>query len=174
MDLAAAALVAPVRSWTIWQVYGVNVLSGWTACDAFPDELVPDFTSLSALVIVALSPLLRRIYIQRFWVRGRGTVIHLEGGINTNPGPGGGTWVWSPLIAYDAAGQRFSSNFSYWQSLNAKSKYAVGDEVGIHYNPRNPSRFVLDSWSSWLTYLLLTILLGSVIVSAVNSPTPGR
>lgn len=135
---------------------------------------MPDFISLSALVIVALSPLLRRIYVQQFWVRGRGTVIRLEGGINTNPGPGGGTWVWLPVIAYDAAGQRFSSKFSYWQRFNAKSKCAVGDEVGILYSPRNPSRFVLDSWSSWLTYLVLTILLGSVIVSAVNSRAPGR
>jgi Protein of unknown function (DUF3592) len=151
------------------------VPSGWTAFDAFPDErLVPDFISLSALVIVALSPLLRRIYIQRFWVRGRGTVIRLEGGISTNPGPGGGTWVWSPVIAYDAAGQRFSSRFSYWQSFNAKSKYAAGDEVEILYSPRNPSRFVLDSWSSWLTYLVLTIIISSVIVSAGTSQNPAR
>jgi hypothetical protein len=81
-----------------------------------------DFTTLTALAIVAVSPLLRRIYIQRFWVAGRGTVIRLEGGINTNPGPGGGTWVWSPVIEYYAVGQRFSSRFSYWQPFNAKSK----------------------------------------------------
>jgi hypothetical protein len=130
--------------------------------------------TLSVLVIVALSPLLRRIYMQRFWIRGQGTVIRLEGGISTNPGPGGGTWVWSPVIAYDAAGQRFSSRFSYWQSFNAKSKYTVGDQVKILYSPRNPSRFVLDSWSSWATYLVLTILLGSVIVTAATSRNPGR
>jgi Protein of unknown function (DUF3592) len=130
--------------------------------------------TLSVLVIVALSPLLRRIYMQRFWIRGQGTVIRLEGGISTNPGPGGGTWVWSPVIAYDAAGQRFSSRFSYWQSFNAKSKYTVGDQVKILYSPRNPSRFVLDSWSSWLTYLVLTITLGSVIFTAATSRNPGR
>jgi len=38
-----------------------------------------DFITLTALAIVAVSPLLRRIYIQRFWVAGRGTVIRLEG-----------------------------------------------------------------------------------------------
>jgi hypothetical protein len=130
--------------------------------------------TLSVLVIVALSPLLRRIYMQRFWIRGQGTVIRLEGGISTNPGPGGGTWVWSPVIAYDAAGQRFSSRFSYWQSFNAKSKYTVGDQVKILYSPRNPSRFVLDSWNSWLTYLVLTIMLGSVIFTAATSRNPGR
>jgi len=117
---------------------------------------VADVITLTALVIVALSPLLRRFYIERFWTHGRGTVIRLEGGISTNPGPGGGTWVWSPVIAYDAAGQQFSSRFSYWQSFNAKSKYAVGDEVDILYSPRDPSRFVLDSWNSWITYLVLT------------------
>jgi hypothetical protein len=41
---------------------------------------------------VALSPLLRRIYIEGFWIRGRGTVVRLEGGMNTNPGAGG-AWV---------------------------------------------------------------------------------
>ena len=99
-------------------------------------------------------------------------MIRLEGGINTNPGPGGGTWVWSPVIEYYAAGQRFSSRFSYWQPFNAKSKYAVGDQLEILYSPRNPSRFVLDSWNSWITYLVLTILISSVIVSAVTSRTP--
>jgi len=44
---------------------------------------VPDLMTLSVLVIVALSPLLRRIYMQRFWIRGQGTVIRLEGGIST-------------------------------------------------------------------------------------------
>jgi hypothetical protein len=141
----------------------------------FRDEnFVSDLITLCAVGIVALLPLLRRIYMQRFWARGRGTVIRLEGGINTNPGPGGGTWVWWPVIAYDAAGQRFSSRFSYWQSFNAKSKYAVGDEVEILYSPRNPSRFVLDDWSSWLTYLVLTIMLGSVIFTAATSRNPGR
>jgi Protein of unknown function (DUF3592) len=133
---------------------------------------VPDVITLTALVIVALSQLLRRVYIQRFWTRGHGTVIRLEGGINTNPGPGGGTWVWSPVISYDAGGERFSSRFSYWQPFNAKSKYAVGDEVEILYSPRNPSRFVLDSWSNWITHLVLTIIVSSMILSAVNSRTP--
>jgi len=91
-------------------------------------------------------------------------VIRLKGGINTNPGPVGGTWVWSPVIEYHAAGQRFSSRVSYWQPFNAKSKYAVGDQLEILYSPRNPSRFVLDSWNSWITYLVLTILISSVIV----------
>jgi hypothetical protein len=135
---------------------------------------VADFITLTALVIVALSPLLRRFYIERLWTHGRGTVIRLEGGINTNPGPGGGTWVWSPVIAYDAAGQQFSSRFSYWQSFNAKSKYAVGDEVDILYSPRDPSRFALDSWNSWITYLVLTIIISSVMVSAVTSRSLAR
>jgi hypothetical protein len=131
-----------------------------------------DFIILSALAIVAVSPLLRRIYIQRFWTPARGTVIRLEGGINTNPSPGGGTWVWAPVIEYHAAGQRFSSRFSYWQTFNAKSKYAVGDQVDILYSRRNPSRFVLDSWNSWITYLVLSIIISSVIVSAATSRAP--
>src|SRR5262249_55182406 len=59
--------------------------------------------------------------------------------MNTNSDAGSG-WVWTPVIEYYVAGQRFSSQFSYWQRINAKSKYSVGDEVRILYSPRNPSR----------------------------------
>jgi Protein of unknown function (DUF3592) len=134
---------------------------------------VADFITLCAIVIVALLPLLQRLYIERFWTHGRGTVIRIEGGINTNPGPGGGTWVWSPVIEYDAAGQRFSSRFSYWQTFNAKPKYKVGDQVEILYSPRNPLRFELDSWHSWMTRIVITILFGSAITSAITSRNPG-
>jgi hypothetical protein len=122
------------------------------------ERFVADFIALNVIVIVALSPLLQRLYIQRFWSRGRGTVIRLEGGMNTDPDAGGG-WVWTPVIEYYVAGQRFSSQFSYWQRINAKSKYSVGDEVGILYSPRNPSRFMLDSWDSWINYIVITIFI---------------
>jgi hypothetical protein len=115
---------------------------------------------------------LRRLYIERFWAHGRGTVIRLEGGINTNPGPGGGTSVWTPVIEYHAAGERLSSRFSYWQSFNARSKYAVGDEVDILYSPRNPSRFILDSWDSWISYIIITIFIAIAISSAVVPRIP--
>ncbi len=68
--------------------------------------------------------------------------------------------VWTPVVEYRAAGQRMSGKISYWQRINAKSKYAVGDKVDTIYNPRDPSRVMLDSWT---TDLFLTILLGSVI-----------
>jgi hypothetical protein len=138
------------------------------------EGFVADFITLCAIVIVAASPLLRRLYMERFWQRGRGTVIRLEGGISTNPGPGGGTWVWTPVIEYYAAGQRFSSRFSYWQSFNAKSKYAVGDQIDILYNPRDPARSILHSWDSWISYIIISILIGSAIFSAVvrRSPNP--
>ena len=46
----------------------------------FDYNAMGDFIGLCAIVIVALSPLLRRFYIDRFWVHGRGTVIRLEVG----------------------------------------------------------------------------------------------
>jgi len=118
-------------------------------------------------VIVALSPLLRRFYMDRFWIHERGTVIRLDGGINFNAGPGGGTWVWTPVIEYQAGDRRLSSRISYWQRFNAKSKYAVGDEVGILYDPRNPSRVTLDSW---ITYIFLTILIGVLMITMLRHP----
>jgi Protein of unknown function (DUF3592) len=130
---------------------------------------VADVITLAALVIVALSPLLRRFYIERFWTHGRGTVIRLEGKINTNP-EAGGAWVWTPVIEYDAAGQRFSSRFSYWQRFNAKSKYAVGDQIDILYDPRDPSRFILDSW---IEHVVLTIFIAGVLATiALNAGKP--
>lgn len=77
------------------------------------------FVILSAIVIFAISPLLRRLYFERFWVRGRGTVTRLEGGISQNPGAAG-SWVWVPIIEYHAAGKTLSGRVSYCQRFNAK------------------------------------------------------
>ena len=65
-----------------------------------------DFIALCVIVLVGLSPLLRRFYIDRFWIHARGTVIRVEveGVINDE----GGGWVWTPIIEYQAAGQQFS------------------------------------------------------------------
>jgi hypothetical protein len=124
-----------------------------------------NFIGLGVIVVVVLSPLLRRLYMERFWIHARGTVVRLDGGINFNPGPGGGTWVWTPIIEYDSAGQRFSSRVSYWQRFNAKSKYSVGDEVDILYDPRNTSRAMLDSWTS---HIFLTIFIGGLIAAGLR------
>ena len=114
-----------------------------------------DLIGLSVIVILALSPLLRRFYIDRFWIHGRGTVIRVDLLISDNEES---AWVWTPIIEYRAAGQRFSSRvFPFRHRLNAKSKYSVGDEVDILYDPRNPSHVMLDSWAA---YILCTILLG--------------
>ena len=118
-----------------------------------------------ALVIVAISPLLRRFYMDRFWIHARGTVIRLDGGINFNPGPGAGTWVWTPIIEYRAGGQRFSSRVSYWQRFNAKSKYSVGNEVDILYDPRDPSRVMLDNWT---TDIVFTIFISGLIGATLS------
>jgi len=68
------------------------------------------------------------------------------------------------------------SRFSYWQriSTNAKSKYAVGDQVEILYSSRNPSRFILDSWDSWIPFIIITILVGYAITFIVvpRNPSP--
>jgi hypothetical protein len=114
---------------------------------------------LCAIMLVAASPLLRRFYLDRIWVHPRGKVIRLDGATSTNPNAAG-VWVWTPIIEYHAAGHRLSGQISCWQRFNAQSKYAVGDKVDTIYNPRDPSRVMLDSWT---TDLFLTILLGSVI-----------
>ena len=100
-----------------------------------------DFIGLCVIVVLALSPLLRRFYIDRFWIHGRGTVIRMDLVINDNEER---AWVWTPTIEYQAAGQQFSSRvFPFRHRLNAKSKYSVGDEVDILYDPRDPSHVIL-------------------------------
>ena len=113
---------------------------------------------------MALSPLLRRCYIERFWVHGRGTVIRLEVCIDYNS-EAAGAWAWTPIIEYDAAGQRFTSAVSYWQRFNPKPEYLVGDRVEILYNPRNPSRFIINSW---MEHIVLTGVISIFIFAKVR------
>jgi hypothetical protein len=69
------------------------------------------------------------------------------------------------VIEYHAAGQQFSSRFSYWQLFNAKPKYAVGDEVEILYSRRNPSRFILNSS---IEHVIYTILISALIIGGLT------
>ena len=126
-----------------------------------------DFIGLCAIVIAALSPLLRRFYIDRFWVHAHGTVIRVEV-ISDNLE--GGAWVWTPIIEYQAAGQQFSSRvFPFRHRLNAKSKYSVGDEVDILYDPRDPSHVMLDSWGAHIfCTILISFWLGIIIVDRLH------
>jgi hypothetical protein len=125
-----------------------------------------DFIGLCAIVIVALSPLLRRFYIDRFWIHGCGTVIRVDLFIGNNEES---AWVWTPIIEYRAAGQQFSSRvFPFRHRLNAK-KYSVGDEVDILYDPRDPSHVMLDSWAAYiLCTIFLSFWLGLIIVDRLH------
>ena len=77
-----------------------------------------------------------------------------------------GSWVWVPIIEYHAAKQTFSGRVSYLQRFNAKSKYSVGDEIKILYDPRDPSRFILDSW---IEHIVFTIFITGVLVTGLAS-----
>jgi hypothetical protein len=58
-----------------------------------------------------------------------------------------------------------TAKISYWQRINAKSTYTVGDEVDILYDPRDPSRSTLDSWR---TYISLTFFLGILMAAMLQ------
>src|SRR6516162_9809372 len=123
-----------------------------------------EFIGLCAILIVALSPLLRRSYIDRFWVHERGIVIHLEVGIDNSEAAG--AWAWFPVIEYHAAGHRFTLAISYWHRFNPKPEYLVGDKIEIIlYNPRNPSRFILDSW---MEHIILTSVVSIFILAKIR------
>jgi hypothetical protein len=66
-----------------------------------------------ANMIAALAPIWRRLYIEHFWARVRGTVIRMDLRYNnTSRMPG---WIWVPTIEFDAAGQHWSLAKNYWQ-----------------------------------------------------------
>ena len=121
--------------------------------------IVAYFTVWSAIVLVALSPILQRIYIEHFWARGRGTVIRID----RAPGVESG-WIWVPTIEYNVAGRRWVSRMAYWQRAGSffggpSSKYSVGDEVEILYDPRKPWRFTLPG--------LRTAIFATVFISVI-------
>jgi hypothetical protein len=68
---------------------------------------------------------------------------------------------------------------NYWQLVNDdRSKYSVGDEVEILYNPRKPWRFTYkNSWGNWIGAAFVTGMLGIVFVmtcwSWMRSPLIG-
>jgi hypothetical protein len=67
LDHAAAAAVAPIATWIGWPVSSVfRCRVEGLERESCRRNLVADVITLAALVIVALSPLLRRFYIERF------------------------------------------------------------------------------------------------------------
>src|SRR5258706_10427457 len=100
-----------------------------------------------AIVIAALSPILGRLYIEHFWVRGRATVIQVN--LELVQDGEGMSLAWVPTIEYYAHGQR-------WVQKGPHSKYQVGDQFDILYNPRKPWRCTLDAWSYWIWAAMLT------------------
>jgi hypothetical protein len=125
-------------------------------------ELMGYLIAICTLVIVAVSPLLVRIYVERFWIHGRGTVISLNVGNTPKPWEGEIS-VRKLIIEYQVAGRRFSSRVSYWRFFG-KAKSLLGDEVKIIYSMQDPSRCILDSWIEPIVY---TIVTGGVLLTAV-------
>jgi hypothetical protein len=122
-----------------------------------------------ALALVGLSPILRRVYIEYFWVHGRGTVIDVDRTYASSEDASG--WVWVPTIEYHAAGQRWTSPLSYRQRPGSffrgpDSTYSVGDEVEILYNPRKPSQCTLTGWYQWI---VMAIVISAVIIAVLVS-----
>jgi Protein of unknown function (DUF3592) len=121
---------------------------------------VADFIVWSAIVLAALSPIWRRIYIEHFWARGRGTVVGCDYDYHSSEAWSG--WARAPIIEYHAAGQRWVLGKGA-----GKSRYSVGDEVEIFYNPKKPWRFTLKGkggWWDWVDRLMLSILVFICII----------
>jgi|SRR5215467_395878 len=114
-----------------------------------------------AIVIAVLSLIWRRLYIEHFWVRGRATVIQVNLEFITDF-DGVGDWIWVSTIEYYARGQR-------WVQRGPISKYRVGDEFDILYNPRKPRRWASNAWSRWTWAATLTAALGIIFVLVISS-----
>ena len=121
-----------------------------------------------AIVIAALSPIWRRLYIGHFWVRGRATVIQVNHEFASSDGGIG--WVPVPTIEFYADGQRWEFPKSHFPppGEGPDSKYRVGDQFDILYNPRKPGRWTLDAWSYWIWAATLTGAYGIVFAPAIS------
>jgi hypothetical protein len=108
-----------------------------------------------AFVIAALSPIWRRLYIGHFWVRGRATVIQVN--LELVQDGEGMCSAWVPTIEYYAHGRRWV------QQKGPHSKYRVGDQFDILYNPRKPWRCTLPGgWLFWIWCATFTGALGMI------------
>jgi hypothetical protein len=133
---------------------------------AYRDEwFVADFIARCVIVILALSPLLRRLYIERFWIaeRGKGsTLIQARGRVGVDA-----------VVEYHAAGQRLSSRFSYWQRFNENRNMRW--ETRLKFSITHETRRVLSSivGDGWIGYIVITILFASALFSATAPRSPG-
>ena len=110
------------------------------------------------VAIAAFSPIWRRLYIERFWFRGHGTVIQVN--VERVSGDGDG-WIFVPTIEYYADGKRWIFPKSrFWPLL----EYRVGDQFDILYNPRKPWRCIYDGWFHWILVAMFTGGLGIVVL----------
>jgi len=134
-------------------------------------ERVIEFIVRGAIIIAAFSPIWRRLYIEHFWVRVRAAVIRVDREFSEGSEASG--WVWVPTIEYYADGQRWAFPKSYLQRSagffgGPDSKYRVGDQVEILYNPRKPWRCTIDGWGHWIFAAMVTGAFG--IFALVNLP----
>src|SRR5215470_468149 len=129
-------------------------------CDS--THAMADLIVRCAIVIAALSPIWRGLYIRRFWVRGRGTVIQVN--VERVSGDGGG-WIWVPTIEYYADGQRWEFPKSHFRPL---LEYRVGDQFDILYHPSKPWRCTYGGRLHWIFGAAFTGAIG--IYVAVRSP----
>lgn len=115
-----------------------------------------------AIMIAALAPIWRRLYIEHFWASTRGTVIRNDLQFGNNAPSG----IWVPTIEFHAAGQLWVFAKNYWQPVGGKPAYKVGDEVELLYHPRKPWRFTYkDRWGNWIFPALGTGMLGMYLIA---------
>ena len=53
-----------------------------------------------------------------------------------------------------------------WGGSNPK--YALGDSVDILYNPRNPSRAIINSWMPYVVLTIFTLFFAVVILHSAR------
>lgn len=90
-----------------------------------------------------------------------GIVVELE----ESSMPEGGCCVYSPIIEFQANGQRYTFNGDV--ATNPPT-YKVGEAVQVLYDPADPNTAQINKWSErWLTPLILTpsMILAAMLVN---------
>src|SRR5882672_3088622 len=86
------------------------------------------------VAIAAFSPIWRRLYIERFWFRGHGTVIQVN--VEHVSGDGDG-WIFVPTIEYYADGKRWN-----FQSHVSGHFWNIGSAINLTFFTIRESRGV--------------------------------
>ena len=105
--------------------------------------------------LVAIFVLWKEVTMRRFGVYTTGVIVGVRREVQWN-GDGGRAVLYRPLVQFVTVdGQQV-----LWRSTSASSfgRNAQGKPMRLIYDPRNPQRVIINSWTNYLVIALLCLM----------------